>query len=265
MVKMLNLSYKLKTQVKVRGENYPINLAFNRVLRWYELIDTISDVETIITVGFGIFVKGYKSYELTPEIKDEVITAVMDLVNESSEVDQDDGLEERLADQRATYESKDKNWLLGEAETQVSMLAQERIKVNGNLTKEQLVHLLMLVFTFYGDESEKSLDYIQDAELIYAAFLQDYGIDLIDQQDKLHFLKFKALLNSLSEKTRLMQVVQIRLQDLPNDNPEESVRIQGLKNQYKIVAKEKQGLTQRQKIIELAKGGETIWQTEQSR
>lgn len=53
-----------------------------------------------------------------------------------------------------------------------------------------------------------SLNY--DAEYIYASFLQAYGIDLIDQQGKLHWFKFKALLSGLPEGTKFEQVMSIR-------------------------------------------------------
>lgn len=51
-------------------------------------------------------------------------------------------------------------------------------------------------------------DYIIDGEYIYSSFLQCYGIDLIDIN--MHWWKFKALFNGLSEDTKMAQVMQIR-------------------------------------------------------
>lgn len=53
------------------------------------------------------------------------------------------------------------------------------------------------------------LDYELDSDLIYAAFLGQYGIDLIDVKE-LHWHKFLALLRGLNEGTTLRQVMQYR-------------------------------------------------------
>lgn len=63
--------------------------------------------------------------------------------------------------------------------------------------------------------SEVSYDLEQDAEYIYASFLQDYGIDLFEQQGKLHWYQFKALLAGLSETTKFKRVIEIRQMPLP--------------------------------------------------
>ena len=66
-----------------------------------------------------------------------------------------------------------------------------------------------------GEAAQKAFDFVQDAELIYAAFWQTYGIDLIEQQGKLHWCKFFALFQGLPENTRFREVVAIRLRPLP--------------------------------------------------
>ena len=48
-----------------------------------------------------------------------------------------------------------------------------------------------------------------NADLIYAAFLGQYGIDLVDI-DELHWHKFLALLRGLNDSTLLHQVMQYR-------------------------------------------------------
>lgn len=66
------------------------------------------------------------------------------------------------------------------------------------------------------DESKDAVyDIRQDAEYIYASFMQDYGIDLIEQQGKLHWYKFKALLSGLREDTKFKKVIEIRQMPLP--------------------------------------------------
>ncbi|WP_054704762.1 bacteriophage Gp15 family protein [Bacillus sp. JCM 19041] len=76
----------------------------------------------------------------------------------------------------------------------------------------------------------------QDAEYIYASFMQDYGIDLIEQQGKLHWNKFKALLSGLRNDTKLKEVVQIRTCDLPSGKgtAKERERMKKLKKEYAL-------------------------------
>ena len=84
---------------------------------------------------------------------------------------------------------------------------------------------------------KKEYDFDVDGERIYASFLMDYGIDLIDQQGKLHWKKFLSLFSGLSEKTPFMQVVNIRTMEVPKQNKhnaKERKRIQDLKRKYAL-------------------------------
>lgn len=68
------------------------------------------------------------------------------------------------------------------------------------------------------EEDEKKVLYSisYDAEYIYASFMQAYGIDLIEQQGKLHWFKFKALLSGLPDGTKFQQVMSIRSWEKPS-------------------------------------------------
>ncbi|WP_227995081.1 Gp15 family bacteriophage protein [Oceanobacillus sp. CFH 90083] len=55
----------------------------------------------------------------------------------------------------------------------------------------------------------------QDAEYIFASFYQDYGIDLLEAQGKLHWYKFQALLAGLRQDTKFKEVIEIRTMELP--------------------------------------------------
>lgn len=59
-----------------------------------------------------------------------------------------------------------------------------------------------------NDTGEKVIDFDVDAEYIYAAFFEQYGIDLIDTP--LHWHKFLALLHGLHD-TKLNSIIEIRL------------------------------------------------------
>ena len=84
-------------------------------------------------------------------------------------------------------------------------------------------------------ESDRVISFEQDAEYIYSAFVQAYGIDLIEQQGQLHWNKFKALLNSLPEDTLMRQIMDIRKTNLSDiKDKDERNRIKLLKEQFKL-------------------------------
>lgn len=56
---------------------------------------------------------------------------------------------------------------------------------------------------------DNAYDFREDGELIYAAFIQQYGIDLIEV-DYMHWHKFKALFNGLTSNTRMGEVENFR-------------------------------------------------------
>lgn len=96
-----------------------------------------------------------------------------------------------------------------------------------------------------GRKHKKSMDFIQDGQLIYAAFMQAYGIDLNDQRGKLHWWKFTALLRGLPSNTRFMEVVQIRTKPMPaptKHNAEERAQLARLKAEFalKLTAEERE-------------------------
>lgn len=83
--------------------------------------------------------------------------------------------------------------------------------------------------------STKAISFEQDADLIRAAFLQSYGIDLWTQ--KLHWIEFSALLSSLPEGSRLSEIISIRLRPTPKAtkyNAEERKWLAEAKAKYAI-------------------------------
>jgi hypothetical protein len=58
----------------------------------------------------------------------------------------------------------------------------------------------------------KVIDFVKDEKWIYAAFLSEYGIDLYEIK-YLHWYKFKYLLESLSDKCKLKEIMRIRATD----------------------------------------------------
>lgn len=76
----------------------------------------------------------------------------------------------------------------------------------------------------YEDDSlnKELFSFEEDANYIYASFLQEYHIDLIDQQGKLPWEKFIALLNGMRDDTKFNQIVGIRAAELPTGTDESS-------------------------------------------
>lgn len=124
-----------------------------------------------------------------------------------------------------------------------------------DLTLDQKVQTVEFIFSEFitqesvqekADESEqeepqqKTYDLNKDADYIYASFFMDYGLDLIEQQGKLHWRKFVALLNGLSEKTPFMQVIQIRTMEIPKANKHNEKERQRIKKLKRIYALDKE-------------------------
>ncbi|EMS5046509.1 bacteriophage Gp15 family protein [Listeria monocytogenes] len=89
-----------------------------------------------------------------------------------------------------------------------------------------------------NDEAEEIASYslTQDADYIYASFLQDYNIDLLDSRGKMHWYKFRALLESLRDDTTIKTIIGIRQAELPSGKGTEKERneLSKLKNRYKL-------------------------------
>lgn len=68
-----------------------------------------------------------------------------------------------------------------------------------------------------GDEPPV-MDFMEDAPFIYASFMSDYGIDLIEERGKLHWYKFVALSSGLTEHTKMREIIAIRTRPIPAAN-----------------------------------------------
>lgn len=90
-----------------------------------------------------------------------------------------------------------------------------------------------------GTKRERVLDFELDGEYIYASFLQDYGMDLIREQGRLHWKKFIWLFQGLSEGTKIKEVMRIRGMEEPKPNKynqKEIQMIRELKSYYALPA-----------------------------
>jgi hypothetical protein len=92
------------------------------------------------------------------------------------------------------------------------------------------------------EEEKKFYDFEEDADYIFASFMQDYGIDLIAEREKSNYYwnkvqsgkmslekfrnhtmswdKFNALLTGLSETSKFRRVIEIRQMEIPENATE---------------------------------------------
>ena len=96
------------------------------------------------------------------------------------------------------------------------------------------------------DKGQKVTDYDQDADMIRAAFMQSYGINL--WREKLHWFEFTALLANLPEGSRYTDVVSIRIRPLP-----EPTRYNAKEREWLIDAKRRYALEMSEQEMEEAR------------
>lgn len=113
----------------------------------------------------------------------------------------------------------------------------------GEIGIEEKAELVNTIFESLNDGDsgskggKKVFCFRQDAELIYASFLYDYGIDLFEMHGKLHWKKFLALLKGLSENTAFKKVIDIRTRKIPKAtkyNREEIRELRELKRIHRL-------------------------------
>lgn len=164
------IAYGLVKSVEVNGRSYSVNLAFDHVLRFFDLqADKGVPVEDLTDISLEILIDP----EDYPKVKK------LDAVTKAAIVRE---INDRL------------------------------IKIPGKK----------------APKDERVFDFKQDSALIYSAFLMDYGIDLVDQQGILDWRKFMALLQGVSERTRLREVIAIRAKEVPQPNKHNSKEIRAL-------------------------------------
>lgn len=74
----------------------------------------------------------------------------------------------------------------------------------------------------------RAVDFTIDAAEIYASFMRDYRIDLVEEQGQMHWCRFIALFEGLSDDTPIKQIMRIRTEELPTLNKHNAAQIQRL-------------------------------------
>ena len=102
-------------------------------------------------------------------------------------------------------------------------------------TKEEMVKYDLAGNPMPTKKEEPLIDLSQDAEFLYASFVQAYGINLIKEQGKLHWYEFKALLNGLPEDTIIKQIIHIRSYEPgKHDSEEYKKQMEDLQDFYRL-------------------------------
>lgn len=85
-----------------------------------------------------------------------------------------------------------------------------------------------------NNEKKKIYSFEYDADLIYAAFKDQYGIDL-NEIDQLHWFKFKALFEGLKADNKICEIMGYRAVNVNKiQNKEEQKRYKNLQREYAL-------------------------------
>lgn len=109
-----------------------------------------------------------------------------------------------------------------------------------------------------GINNKQPFDFEEDADLIYAGFMQQYGIDL--QEENMHWWKFMILLENLGADTRLSRIMEYRTIDIASKHLSKEQRkfYQAMQRYYGLDSRQMPEMTERDKLVEeaLLNGGD---------
>jgi hypothetical protein len=90
------------------------------------------------------------------------------------------------------------------------------------------------------DQSEKTIDFEKDAKFIFASFFA-LGINLYDQQGKLTWMEFQALMNALPDDSIMTKIINIRnYTPQAGESPEYKEQMFKLQKKYSLIEREEE-------------------------
>ncbi len=157
---MLSLSESLGNEFEYAGKIYHIDLAFDTVLRFYEMLDDnrLEDAEKVATAFEMFFNQPVKDADFAVNAFEQ-ITKYISMKPYGNDEEDSDSNQTVARDPRQLY------------------------------------------------------SFQQDAEAIFASFYDQYGMNLIQEQGKLHWDEFKALFQGLGPQTYFQRIIDIRTKD----------------------------------------------------
>lgn len=109
-----------------------------------------------------------------------------------------------------------------------------------------------------GINNKQPFDFAEDADLIYAGFQQQYGIDL--QKEDMHWWKFMILLENLGSDTRLSRIMEYRTIDTASKHLSKEQRkfYQAMQRYYELRLQQVHEMSEKDRMIEeaLMNGGD---------
>lgn len=97
--------------------------------------------------------------------------------------------------------------------------------------------ILLELFPKKGKENkDKTMDFEQDAGLIYAGFRQSYGIDLYEERNRMDWRIFMELVRGLPEQTEFSRVIKLRCTKIPQRTKSNSDYVDSLVEAKRAVA-----------------------------
>lgn len=100
-------------------------------------------------------------------------------------------------------------------------------------------------------DDQKMMDFEQDAELIYAAFLQTYSIDLYAVRNQMDWRIFIALLKGIPENTELSRTIKIRGMKIPERTKDNSEYVDSIIKAKRAVALEEPIEVKKQRLAKM--------------
>ena len=197
---MFGLTEGFTDYIEIDGKEVKINLAFDNVLRAYEILkrEDYFQRDNVYSAADGL--SFLSSTAMTPATK--IYEAL------------------KCFGVKGSYTIAERAFLLEKALGRASEYSRN---VDNYNYKEK--------------NAEPLIDYKKDAGLIYCAFLQGYGVDLFEMQGKLHWAKFLTLLNNIPDEARLAKVIGYRGMKLPalnSHNRQEIMHLRELKDIYRL-------------------------------
>lgn len=192
---MFDISKKMDDKLVLNDKEYQLLLSFDRVL-WI----------------FDMWGKGHIPVELKPKL------ALAKLTDDVSFKDMD--TRQALAIYADIFEKY----------IQVTRAIDEvdRYDIEGNVLPKKTKDA-----QDYDDKPLFNIKY--DGEYIFSSFMQAYNIDLIEQQGKLHWQKFNALLSGLPDGTKFVEVMKIRAwKPSKGESSKEKQKMRELQEQYAL-------------------------------
>lgn len=97
---------------------------------------------------------------------------------------------------------------------------------------------------------QKTMDFEQDAALIYAGFMQAYGIDLYKERNKMDWRVFIALVRGLPEGTEFSRVIKLRCTKVPKMDKHNAEYVESLMKAKRAVELEEPEEVKKQRMAQ---------------